>query len=202
MGGDVRLLRRYDCPSGPPAKYYAYRVAVCDYTCCTSFFRLHMCREEHEDLLLHEVLLCLKGLCTTGQALERLEKLQATLFPELLKMLFNDEKKGPSEYSTRAIIISLLCALIISIQPTRALTTFSHTFIFCHARRAADTSHWSSLSSCRPTAIRGRRTSKLHCRDAAEAAISTMVSRGHQRYEGSVLDISAPSKRHPHQPCS
>lgn len=66
-------------------------------------------REEHEDQLLHESLLCLKGLCTTERALSELEKVADKLFPALLGMLFDDEKKGPAEYTTRTIIINVLC---------------------------------------------------------------------------------------------
>ncbi|KAH2775127.1 hypothetical protein KXW10_005363 [Aspergillus fumigatus] len=65
-------------------------------------------REEHEDTLLHETLLCLKALCTTSVALKHLTKIEAELFPALLKMLFDEEKKGPSEYTTRGIIMNLL----------------------------------------------------------------------------------------------
>lgn len=65
-------------------------------------------REEHEDALLHEALLCLKALCTTALALRELHGIQATLFPALLKMLFDEERKGPSEFTTRGIIINLL----------------------------------------------------------------------------------------------
>ncbi|TVY41436.1 GTPase-binding protein [Lachnellula occidentalis] len=65
-------------------------------------------REEHEDALLHEVLLCLKALATTALALQHLNKIQVTLFPALLHMIFDEEKKGPSEFTTRNIISSLL----------------------------------------------------------------------------------------------
>ncbi|KAK4694461.1 hypothetical protein P7C71_g3127, partial [Lecanoromycetidae sp. Uapishka_2] len=65
-------------------------------------------REEHEDSLLHETLRCLKGLCTTSSALHHLSEIQSTLFPTLLGMLFDKEKKGPSEFTTRSIVISLL----------------------------------------------------------------------------------------------
>ncbi|KAF2724799.1 hypothetical protein K431DRAFT_217215 [Polychaeton citri CBS 116435] len=65
-------------------------------------------REEHEDQLLHESLLCLKGLCTTERAMADLEKVADQLFPALVGMLFDDEKKGPAEYSTRTVIIQLL----------------------------------------------------------------------------------------------
>ncbi|KAL2852447.1 armadillo-type protein [Aspergillus pseudoustus] len=65
-------------------------------------------REEHEDNLLHETLLCLKALCTTSVALQRLTSIEAELFPALLRMLFDKDKKGPSEFTTRGIIINLI----------------------------------------------------------------------------------------------
>ncbi|KAI9884668.1 MAG: hypothetical protein M1823_003551 [Watsoniomyces obsoletus] len=68
-------------------------------------------REEHEDSLLHEVLLCLKALCTTKLALQELDTIQSSLFPELLAMIFDEEHKGPSEFTTRGIIFSLLPSL-------------------------------------------------------------------------------------------
>lgn len=67
-------------------------------------------REEHEDNLLHETLLCMKALCTTSLALKRLEVVQDDFFPTLLAMLFDEERKGPSEFSTRGVIVSLLFA--------------------------------------------------------------------------------------------
>ncbi|KIW25947.1 uncharacterized protein PV07_09081 [Cladophialophora immunda] len=67
-------------------------------------------REEHEDNLLHEALLCLKGLCTTSLALQRLQQVENEFFPALLHMLFDPERKGPSEFNTRGVIISLLFA--------------------------------------------------------------------------------------------
>lgn len=66
-------------------------------------------REEHEDQLLHEALLCLKGLCTTEVALKKLDGIADSLFPSLLGMLFDEEKKGPSEFNTRGVIINVLC---------------------------------------------------------------------------------------------
>ncbi|KAG9782035.1 GTPase-binding protein rid1 [Exophiala dermatitidis] len=67
-------------------------------------------REEHEDSLLHETLLCLKGLCTTSRALQRLHEVEQEFFPALLSMLFDPDRKGPAEFSTRGVIISLLFA--------------------------------------------------------------------------------------------
>ncbi|MCJ1438372.1 hypothetical protein MMC27_007760 [Xylographa pallens] len=67
-------------------------------------------REEHEDTLLHHTLMCLKALFTTSLALSHLDDIQRSLFPTLLRLLFSagEEKKGPAEFSTRGIIISLL----------------------------------------------------------------------------------------------
>ncbi|KAI1768549.1 armadillo-type protein [Hypoxylon sp. FL1150] len=87
-------------------------------------------REEHEDALLHENLLCLKALCTTALALQYLNSIQSTLFPALLHMLFDPEKKGPSEFTTRNIITSVLFTYIQSATPSdrpiRAKTVLSH----------------------------------------------------------------------------
>ncbi|KAI8950275.1 armadillo-type protein [Xylaria longipes] len=87
-------------------------------------------REEHEDALLHENLLCLKALCTTALAIQYLHSIQATLFPALLHMLFDPEKKGPSEFTTRSIITSVLFTYIKSASPQdrtiRAKTVLSH----------------------------------------------------------------------------
>ncbi|KAK7753602.1 hypothetical protein SLS62_004460 [Diatrype stigma] len=87
-------------------------------------------REEHEDALLHENLLCLKALCTTALALQYLHSIQGTLFPALLRMLFDPEKKGPSEFTTRGIITSVLFTYIQSApaqdRPIRARTVLAH----------------------------------------------------------------------------
>ncbi|CAN8097954.1 unnamed protein product [Discula destructiva] len=74
-------------------------------------------REEHEDALLHEDLLCLKALCTTALALQYLHEIQGTLFPALIHMIFDPERKGPSEFTTRNIITSLLLTYIQSGTP-------------------------------------------------------------------------------------
>lgn len=79
-------------------------------------------REEHEDQLLHEALLCLKGLCTTEVALKKLAGLADALFPKLLAMLFDEEKKGPSEFTTRGIIVNILCELNHRVQRLLILT--------------------------------------------------------------------------------
>ncbi|EHK99886.1 putative GTPase-binding protein rid1 [Glarea lozoyensis 74030] len=87
-------------------------------------------REEHEDALLHEVLLCLKALATTALALHHLNKIQVTLFPALLHMLFDEEKKGPSEFTTRNIISYLLFAWLkaapVKERTLRAKTLLSY----------------------------------------------------------------------------
>ncbi len=75
-------------------------------------------REEHEDSLLHETLLCLKGLCTTDLAQKLFAKIADEFFPALLKMLFDPERKGPAEFITRGVIISLLFAHLSTLQST------------------------------------------------------------------------------------
>ncbi|KAL2266209.1 hypothetical protein VTJ83DRAFT_5561 [Remersonia thermophila] len=79
-------------------------------------------REEHEDALLHENLLCLKALCTTDMALQYLHSIHATLFPALLHMIFDPEKKGPSEFTTRGIITSVLLTYIQSAGPAERVS--------------------------------------------------------------------------------
>lgn len=69
-------------------------------------------RGDHEDTLLHELLRCLKGLCTTASALKQLYEISSTLYPALLAMLFDEEHKGPSEFTTRELIIEILFAHI------------------------------------------------------------------------------------------
>ncbi|KAL8418199.1 hypothetical protein RB594_001706 [Gaeumannomyces avenae] len=87
-------------------------------------------REEHEDALLHENLLCLKALCTTALAMQYLHTIQGTLFPALLGMIFDPEKKGPSEFTTRNIVTSILFSYIESApwqeRVSRAATVLSY----------------------------------------------------------------------------
>lgn len=58
--------------------------------------------------MLHELLLCLKALCTASSALRKLLEMEATIFPRLIELLFDEEKKGPSEFNTRGLIVQLL----------------------------------------------------------------------------------------------
>ncbi|KAL8914732.1 MAG: hypothetical protein Q9171_000745 [Xanthocarpia ochracea] len=76
-------------------------------------------REEHEDALLHETLLCLKAMCTTSVALDQLAKKAPTLFPTLLGMLFDEQRKGPSEFATRNVVMSLLFIHLTAASPTQ-----------------------------------------------------------------------------------
>lgn len=74
--------------------------------------------------------MCLKALCTTALALQYLQTIQGDLFPALLHMLFDPEKKGPSEFTTRNIITSVLFTYIQSAapedRPIRARTLLGH----------------------------------------------------------------------------
>ncbi|KAF2020538.1 hypothetical protein BU24DRAFT_338566 [Aaosphaeria arxii CBS 175.79] len=71
-------------------------------------------REDHEDQLLHEVLRCLKGLCTADSALKQFAEISPKLYPALLGMLFDEEHKGPCEFTTRELIIQIIFAHISS----------------------------------------------------------------------------------------
>lgn len=79
-------------------------------------------REDHEDTLLHELLRCLKGLCTTDTALKQFTEISTTLFPALLGMLFDEEHKGPSEFTTRELIIQIIFAHV-SMAPESELNS-------------------------------------------------------------------------------
>ena len=65
-------------------------------------------REDHEDQIYHQVLLCLKGLCTASLAQQKLAEMSSIIFPALLESLFDEEHKGPAEFTTRGLIITLL----------------------------------------------------------------------------------------------
>ncbi|KAF2401039.1 hypothetical protein EJ06DRAFT_476510 [Trichodelitschia bisporula] len=89
-------------------------------------------REDHEDHLLHETLLCLKGLCTTSIGLTHLQTMESTLFPALLAMLFDPEHKGPSEFTTRGLIITILLAHLTAAVPSAdpgTLPARAHTIL-------------------------------------------------------------------------
>ncbi|KAM5348760.1 hypothetical protein ACJ41O_008583 [Fusarium nematophilum] len=62
--------------------------------------------------------------------MQYLDTIQGDLFPKLLHMLFDPEKKGPSEFTTRNIITSVLFTYIESASPTervmRARSVLSH----------------------------------------------------------------------------
>lgn len=87
-------------------------------------------REEHEDALLHEDLLCLKALCTTALALQYLHEIHSTLLPALIHMIFDPDRKGPSEFTTRNIITSILLTYIqsgtLEERASRARTVLSY----------------------------------------------------------------------------
>ena len=71
----------------------------------------------------------MKALLTTSLALARLDTLQDKLFPKLLSLLFStgDEKKGPSEFVTRDVLMSLLFAYLSAAPtPARAATVLAH----------------------------------------------------------------------------
>ena len=62
--------------------------------------------------------------------MQYLHSIQGKLFPALLRMLFDPEKKGPSEFTTRNIITSVIFTYIKSAspqdRPVRARTVLEH----------------------------------------------------------------------------
>ena len=100
------------------------------FVCPLRWRELTKYREEHEDALLHEVLLCVKALSTTALAFQHLSIFQQTLFPALINMVFGEDKKGPSEFTTRNIISSLFFTYLksapISERATRARILLSY----------------------------------------------------------------------------
>lgn len=111
-------------------------------------------REEHEDQLLHETLLCLKGLCTTERAMAELDQVADDLFPALLGMLFDDEKKGPAEYTTRTIIINALCKSCPSRIEYHIANIVSYIPCNCHKLFPRSTGKARTQSPC----LHGRAT--------------------------------------------
>ncbi|KAL5615157.1 hypothetical protein BROUX41_005214 [Berkeleyomyces rouxiae] len=89
-------------------------------------------RDDHEDSLLHETLLCLKALSTTAVAQVYIHSIQNDLFPRLLHLLFDPEKKGPSEFTTRNIITSILFMYIESGLPNDRITRSAN--VLAHLR--------------------------------------------------------------------
>ncbi|KAL2260591.1 hypothetical protein VTK26DRAFT_5355 [Humicola hyalothermophila] len=55
-------------------------------------------------------------------ALEYLHSIHTTLFPALLHMIFDPEKKGPSEFTTRNIITSILLTYIEAATPPERIS--------------------------------------------------------------------------------
>ena len=70
---------------------------------------------------MHENLLCLKALSTTARGMQYLHTIQADLFPKLLHLLFDPEKKGPSEFTTRGIVTFVLFTYIQSASPAERI---------------------------------------------------------------------------------
>ena len=76
-------------------------------------------REEREDNLLHEILLNFKALCTSPAALQKLDESHVVLFSRLIDLLFDPERKGPSEFTTRSLVIGLLFTHISTATPAQ-----------------------------------------------------------------------------------
>ena len=158
-------------------------------------------REEHEDQLLHETLLCLKGLCTTERAMSELEKVADALFPALVAMIFDEEKKGPAEYTTRGIITTVLCEseLPRELLGVGSLLTTCSQLLSCgqqHFSRSIGTARSKGPNVPRRADQTRRRTPcGLRTRHARISTIQTLVPRSYERNQRSLLDLPPPPKR-------
>ncbi|EME45565.1 hypothetical protein DOTSEDRAFT_71311 [Dothistroma septosporum NZE10] len=151
-------------------------------------------REDHEDQLLHETLLCLKGLCTTERALAELNKVADNLFPALLGMLFDEEKKGPAEYTTRTIIINVLFNYLSS------ATSDSPTDLETRARRILKfLGEQQKSEQARPVefvlGMRVPRPYKLWCREVSNVTKEVFWIFLHHL---NVVPLPKPSSSHSH----
>lgn len=119
-------------------------------------------REEHEDQLLHEALLCLKGLCTTERAMAELDKVAEGLFRALIGVMFDFEaKRGPAEYTTRGVVITVMCKSFFPNDHPIPLTINSQLLSICHGRQARKKSETDIVISRRTNKRRERATSEL-----------------------------------------
>lgn len=111
-------------------------------------------REDHEDTLLHELLRCLKGLCTTDSALKQLASISSTLYPALIGMLFDEEHKGPSEFTTRELIIQIVFAHIDmapeSDLPSRATELLTYLRDPVKEKESSTVPFILQMHTCRP----------------------------------------------------
>jgi len=70
-------------------------------------------REEHEDKLVHELLLCMRALCTAENGLVLLMVDEYTILEKLTRWIFSE--KPPAEFSTRGLIIDLVLTQLTSV---------------------------------------------------------------------------------------
>lgn len=155
-------------------------------------------REDHEDQLLHETLLCLKGISTTHLALQKLAEVADELFPKLLGMIFDEEKKGPSEFTTRGVIVAVLCKSYphkMHRHQTTLTTHLSRTSLLClrlRPRRPRPPRHPDPYLPSRLHEVLRVANSAFRSRDAYPPALPHLDQGSHQRHEGGVLDLPAP----------
>lgn len=160
-------------------------------------------REEHEDQLLHEALLCLKGLCTTERAMAELEKIADRLFKALISVMFDFEaKRGPAEYTTRGVVMTVMCKS----KYLRYRQLLEHILtITSHLPRLRDLISNQIRASRPPDPRLPRRTTqtpdrtapRLRPRHARSTPLQIMGQRSDQRDQRSLLDLPAPPQRHP-----
>ncbi|OLL25158.1 GTPase-binding protein rid1 [Neolecta irregularis DAH-3] len=70
-------------------------------------------REEHEDKLVHEILLCMRALCTAENGLVLLMVDEFAILEKLTQWIFSE--KPPAEFNTRGLIIDLVLTQLTSV---------------------------------------------------------------------------------------
>ncbi|KAK9458030.1 armadillo-type protein [Dipodascopsis uninucleata] len=96
-------------------------------TCLISVIDLKW-REAKDDDMLAELLSCFKALSTSDLGLDHITTISSLLFSKLIDLLFSD--KQPSYFTTRSLIIHILCSHIRLARPgdraTRAKTVLEY----------------------------------------------------------------------------
>lgn len=79
---------------------------------------------------MHEALLCIKALCTTEMGQIQLSNIANIFFPTFLNLIFDPDRKGPSEFTTRGVLFGLLLTYLASADPSQKAQRAYEVLIF------------------------------------------------------------------------
>lgn len=80
----------------------------------------------------------MKGLCTSQNAMNRLDDVSGALFPKLIDMIFDEERKGPSEFNTRGVITTLVFEHLAAAGPSQRLSRAQEALLYLADRKPTD----------------------------------------------------------------